>query len=268
MKDHAYRQALEAMTGRHAEVIATALRIRPGFLKPGELAVVVEYHLGEHLREIYRQQEFLATDHLLAALDTLPAENRHPRAVVEALEWHDRNTSLKRRLDQVATRGPLFQPAVERALRKHRRASMRHSLREMNRNHRALAMAVNVLLDAMHEPGALESMQPWVQNQLEAIGGMIEFGEWHARAAATWALLNRVPTDSISDSLVRLYIRPMQRISDLLVTLEDRLELSGDQRCSAAASRASCRIAVELMDAAEVAGQPLRAARRDVRRTA
>ncbi|MEX0732746.1 MAG: hypothetical protein WED00_00880 [Aquisalimonadaceae bacterium] len=238
-------------TVHHRDVAAAALQVRPGYLEPGELAVVLDYHLGHQLRPAYRRQGTIRADHLLAALATLPASKRHPAAVVEALDWYDRESSLNQPLDAVAARRPLFQPAIERAFRKRRRLYMRHSLREMNGNHRAIAVAANGLLDQLagSPPGFNRSVH--VEHQLQTIQSLIEFGEWHARAACIWAMKIGVATQDISDALVRFYIQPMRRIVELLERLETRLGRTEQWKLSENAAQAARRLALDLMNAAE-----------------
>lgn len=255
MKDHAYRQALDAIAGRRREVIAKTFQVRSGYLTTAELAMVLDYNLGHDLQQAYRSQKFLEPDYVMDLLDTLPSEKRHPKAVLEALSWYDQQASIDQRLDALVAQGPLFQPALERAFRKQRKDSMRQSLREMTRNHRALAMAVNTLLDELDEYESPDSSGSPVQSRIDAIHNLIQRGEKLARTAAVWAIKNGVAPKQISDTLVNLYIQPMKHMSDLLNRLDDQLELAKSERCSEAAGRGVRRLALELMDATDTAAK-------------
>lgn len=249
--DHAYRQALTTLIARHGDVVASAFRMRTGFLTDREMCLVLDCHLGHVLRRIYFRHGFLAIGHLRDALDTLPEETRHPRAVLRALDRHDRETGLNQRLDEIAVSGPLFQPALERAFRKRRATHMRVNLSRMIRNHRATAMAVHRVLDQIADSVDTTAEHPHTTAHLDVVVEHIDDGERYARSAAVWAIKAGFPLDRISDALVRLYIHPMRGVIELLERMEMQLRPPVGRHFSDRAGGSVRRIALELMDTAD-----------------
>jgi hypothetical protein len=250
MSDSGYWHALEKVCGLHGDAMAQVLRLRPGYLRTDELTIVVNFCLEHSLRQLFDAAGFLRGGDVLSLLRALPTDQRHPRTAVNALQWYDRSGLLNRKLPAVVARGPLFQPSIEWAFRGQRRSHTEHSLRRVLENHRALADAIDGLVDQLGHPNVTVAATASIRGQLRKIQGLIRSSEWHARTAAGWAIKNDFPTDRVGDGLFRIYIRPLRRTASLLKALEDRLKLNNGPRCSASARRAARRIALELMDAA------------------
>ncbi|MEX0732745.1 MAG: hypothetical protein WED00_00885 [Aquisalimonadaceae bacterium] len=248
MSDGVYWRALESVTVRYATVLAPILRLRPDYLEPHELAIVINYVLGQQLREMLQELGYLRADHVRAALARLPPEQRHPRTAVDALVWYDRGACLNLRLPEVVARGPLFQPSIERAFRPRRRNNTEHSLRAIIGSYHDLAEAIDRLQAELDQADAAPASEARLRAEFKTMQSFIRSGEWHARTAAAWAIKNGFPAPRIGEALVRLFIGPLRRKAEDLADLETRLGFD-KHRCSRAACRAAHRVILEIMDA-------------------
>lgn len=245
-----YWRRLEAVAAEHGPVIARTLRLRPGYLEPDELAIVLNYALGADLEQAHRDAPPLSAERVLESLATLSPEARHPRTAVDALAWYDRGASQGRKVPDVIRQGPLFQPAIETAFRGRRRERTEHSMRKLIDNNRELARAVDALVDALGEPGGSRASRAALRRSFKRIQSLLRSSEWHARAAAAWAVKNGFAMDGIGQAVYRLLLQPLRRLHRLMAELEEHLAVPEGERCSPLAQRTCHRILLELMDAA------------------
>ncbi|MFV8833983.1 hypothetical protein [Aquisalimonas sp.] len=247
-----YWERLRAIAAEHGEQIARMFRLRPGYLEADELAIVLNFALGRTLDPLHTEDAPLAAEAVLEGLTALPPESCHPRTAVDALVWYDRGASQGRRVPTVVAQGALFQPSIEQAFRDRRRERTGHSMRCLVENQRELARAVDGLVDALGEPGGNQASRSALRANMKRIQSLLRSSEWHARAAAAWAVKNGFAMDGISQALFRLLLRPLRRMGRLMTALETHLDIPQDQRCSPRINRVSRRVLLELMDAAAI----------------
>lgn len=245
-----YWQQLETVVAAHPAAVARAFRLRPGFLEPREAAIVVNYALSERLTPF--SDGSLDEQTVLQALGQLPPETRHPRTAVDALAWYERGQTQGRRIPDVLRQGPLFQAAIERAFGARRRERTERSMHQLVENNRQLAAAIDELVRALGQPDGQPASRGQLRAILKRMQAILRSSEWHARAAAAWAVKNGFALEGVGRAIHRLLLQPLRRMAHLTAELEQRLNLPRREHCSQQIERICRRILLELMDASAV----------------